>query len=74
VSIEQKLILLGILQKKEDESLADVLKMLVNTGSFSQKQGKAALKELKKEAFIDDEGLTFKGVTAAEEAKGEFAL
>ncbi len=74
MDVEQKLILLGILQKKEDEPLQDVLKMLVNTGSFSQKQGKAHLKALKKEGYLNEEGLTFKGVTAAEAAKKEFTL
>mgnify|MGYP007057089333 CR=1 FL=1 len=40
----------------------------------SQKQGKAALKELKKEGLVNDEGLTFTGVSYAEAAGKEFTL
>ena len=74
MDILHKITLLALLKKQKDESIDEVLKMLVNTGSFTQKEGKAIIKELKQLKLIDEVGLTFVGTAKAKEAEAEFKL
>ncbi len=74
MDILEKVFLLAVLKRQEGESLQEVLHQLVNTKSCTQKEGKAVLKKLKKEGFLNEEGLTFKGVALAKEAEAEFTL
>ena len=64
--------LLGIMKKKPDETIDDVLLMLSETGMFSLKEAKAVLKTLRKELYIADGALTVKGMLRAKEAEANF--
>ncbi len=74
MEINKRVLLLAILKKEPQESIKDVVNMLEASRLFSLKEGKRLLKELKKEAFLDDAGLTPKGLKAAKEAEEEFRL
>ena len=64
--------LLGIYKKEKDESLNDVMLMLVETGMYKMKEAKQVFKELKKELFIIDAELSLKGITEAKKAEAMF--
>ena len=64
--------LLGIYKKEKDESLNDVMLMLVDTGMYKMKEAKSVFKELKRELFIIDEELSLKGITKAQKAEAMF--
>ncbi len=68
----QQVTLLGILNKKPDETLKDVQVMLVGTGMYDMKEAKQIFKKLKAEKYLVDGALTLKGLTAAKEAEGIF--
>ena len=74
MDIEKKVLLLGILTKKEDETLMDVLITLENSKVFSLKKGKQYLKELKKEGLIVENELSVTGLVEAKKAKEEFTI
>ena len=74
MSIEKKVILLGIYKKKDDESLNEVLRQLANNGVFSLKEGKKLLKELKTEEFIINQGLSLIGIEKAKMVEMEFKI
>lgn len=74
MEIESRVFLLAILKKKENESINDIIMILEDAGVFTYKEGKRVLKELKKEAYIEGEELTFKGVEKAKDAELEFKL
>jgi hypothetical protein len=74
MNIETKVLLLAILKKKEGESLNDIIMILEDAGVFSYKEGRKFLKELKKDGFVENEELTFKGVESAKDAELEFKL
>ncbi len=64
--------LLGILKKQPDETLDDVLEMLVETGMFEQPQARQVLADLRAGGYVNESGLTMLGVEAAKEAEAEF--
>ncbi|DAB40743.1 MAG TPA: hypothetical protein CFH81_00095 [Sulfurovum sp. UBA12169] len=68
----KKVTLLGILKKKPDETLNDVMLMLVDTGMYTLKEAKQVFKELKAQMYLLDGQLTLKGITAAKAAELEF--
>ena len=70
--IIKKVSLLAILKKETNETVNDVLKILVDTGMFDMKEGKQVFKELKAEQYIANEQLTLKGITVAKAAELEF--
>lgn len=74
MEIEERVFLLAIYKKKEDESLNDIILILENGGLFSYKEGKKFLKGFKKNGFVDDENLTFIGLEKAKDAELEFKL
>ncbi len=74
MDINKRVLLLAILKKEPQESLKDIVAMLEASRLFSFKEGKRLLKELKKERFLDENGLTPKGLKAAKEAEEEFRL
>lgn len=74
MDIEKKVLLLGILKRKEEESLNDILFTLEQSKVFSLKEGKKLLKELKNEAFIINNELSLKGVSKAKEVELEFKI
>ena len=74
MDINKKVLLLAIAKKRQDETLLDVLAMLENAHVFSRKEGKRLLKELKREQFVDEGGLTPKGAALAKGIEEEFRL
>lgn len=64
--------LLGIYKKEKDESLNDVMLMLVDTGMYKMKEAKSVFKELKRELFIINGELSLKGITEAKKAEAMF--
>ena len=74
MDINEKILLLAILKKKEDETLIDVVVTLENTQLFTLKEGKKLLKKLKNEEFITDGCLTLKGNLIAKEVEQEFKI
>jgi len=72
IELLQQVTLLGILNKKSDETLKDVQVMLVGTGMYDMKEAKQIFKKLKAEKYLVDGALTLKGLTAAKEAEAMF--
>ena len=64
--------LLGIMKKKPDETLNDVMVSLVDTGMYTMKEAKQIFKALKAEGYLSEGALTLKGITAAKEAEAMF--
>ena len=74
MDINEKILLLAILKKKDDETLMDVVSTLENTQLFSLKEGKKLLKKLKSEEYLSDGQLTLKGNLIANEVEQEFKI
>ncbi len=74
MEIEDRVLLLGIYKKREDESLLDVVLILEDSGVFSFKDGKKRLKALKNGGFIADDKLTIVGLNRAKEIEREFKI
>ena len=74
MDINEKVLLLAILKKEDEESLNDIVLKLENTGLFSLKEGKRLLKKLKKEEFLSDSFLTLKGEAIAKNVEQEFKI
>ncbi|QOG12943.1 hypothetical protein [Arcobacter sp. FWKO B] len=72
--INQKVMLLAILKKEEDESINDVLLKLENSRAFSLKDGKKIVKELKAQNLIKDGALSIEGILKAKEAENFFKV
>ena len=72
--LEQRVLLLAIYKAKEDESLNDVVNIMVDTRVFSLKDGKRYIKKLKELNYINDNGLTFIGIEKAKEVELEFKI
>ena len=70
--IIKKVSLLGMLKKKPEESLNDVMVMLVNTGMYDMKEAKQVFKALKADKYLVDGQLTLKGITEAKAAEAMF--
>ncbi len=72
--IEQKVLLLGIYTKEEDETIKEVLLKLEGTGMFTLKEAKKSLKSLRESGFLKDSKLTISGIEKAKEIEKEFKL
>ncbi len=64
--------LLAILKKKPEESLNDVLDILVDTGMYDKREGKSVFKELTSSGYIVGNGLSLIGMNIAKKAEQEF--
>ncbi len=74
MQIEERVLLLGLYKKKEDESFNDVIMILEDAGVFTYKEGKRLFKSLKANGFVSEEKLTVVGVQKAQEIEQEFKL
>lgn len=74
MDINEKILLLAILKKEENENLNDIVIKLENTNLFSIKEGKKLLKKLKKEEFVTESFLSLKGELIAKEVEKEFKI
>jgi len=70
--ILHRVTLLGILKKKPDESLEDVMEILVDTGMYDKAEAKKVFDDLRASGHIVGEWLSFIGVDAAKKAEREF--
>jgi len=72
-NVVERVCLLALMKKEPTETLADIQKMLVETGMFEMKECKSVFKMLKEEQYIsEDGGLTMKGVMEAKIAEEMF--
>ncbi len=72
IDILKKVTLLGILNKKPDETLNDIQVMLVDTGMYTMKEAKQIFKMLKDEKSLVNGELSVKGLTEAKAAEEMF--
>jgi len=70
--IVKRVTLLGVYKRKPDETLNDVMLMLVDTGMYDMKEAKQVFKELKAEMYLAEGQLTLKGITEAKAAEEMF--
>ncbi len=70
--IIKKVSLLGLYKKEADESLNDVMIMLVDTGMYKLKEAKQVFKELRADEYISNGELTLKGIMEAQKAEKMF--
>lgn len=74
MDIEQRVFLLAIYKKKDDESLTDVVAQMEEAKVFSFKEGKRLLKEFKAQQYIIENELSFSGIAIAKAAEQEFKI
>jgi len=72
--MEQRVLLLGLYKRKDDETFNDVLLVMENSKVFTKKVGKKYLKNLKELGYITDDGFTMIGIQKAQEVEREFKL
>jgi hypothetical protein len=72
--MELRVFLLAIYKKQDNETIEDIIKVMVNAGLFDMKHGKKALKNLKKLNYVLDDGLTMLGLQKAKEVELEFKI
>ena len=72
LDILHRVTLLGVLKKKPDESLEDVMEILIDTGMYEKDEAKKVFVDLRASGYIVGEGLSFIGVDAAQKAEREF--
>ena len=71
--IIKRVTLLGIFKKEPNETLKDVMLMLVDTGMYELKEAKQIVKFLTAAHYISkDDGLTMKGILEAKSAEEMF--
>ena len=71
-NVVERVCLLALMKKEQEETLNDVQKMLVETGMFEMKECKQVFKMLKEEQYISNDTLTMKGVMEAKIAEEMF--
>ena len=74
MQIEQKVLLLGIYKRADDESIQDVLLKLEETGMFTIKEAKKLYKNLKEKGYMENNKLSYKGLEEAKKIENEFTL
>jgi len=72
VDIVKRVTLLAIMKKKSDESLVDVMRILVDTGMFDIVEASQVFSELEDMGYISGDSLTMMGVSIAQKAQQEF--
>ncbi len=71
-NVVERVCLLALMKKEPEETLADIQKILVETGMFEMKECKQVFKILRDEQYISNETLTMKGVMEAKLAEEMF--
>jgi hypothetical protein len=74
MEIEERVLLLAIFKKHNDEKMQDVLLMLEDSKLFTLKEGKKLLKSLKSRGYLESDTLTVMGVEKAKEVELEFKI
>ena len=73
-NIEIRVFLLAIYKRQDNESLQEVINMMINSNVFDQKTAKKYVKTLKKIDYLIDESLTMLGIQKAKEVELEFKI
>ncbi|MEA2050571.1 MAG: hypothetical protein U9O56_07560 [Campylobacterota bacterium] len=73
-NIEQRVLLLGLYKKQDDETFIDVINVMENSRVFTKKTGKKYLKNLKALNYITDDSFTMIGIQKAKEIEMEFKI
>jgi hypothetical protein len=71
-NVVERVCLLALMKKEQEETLTDIQKMLVDTGMFEMKECKQVFKMLKEEQYISNGSLTMKGIMEAKLAEEMF--
>ena len=74
MKIQQRVLLLGIYTKEQDETVNEVIVKLEETGLFTLKEGKRLLKNLKASGYLHKSELTLSGLNKAREIEKEFKI
>ena len=70
--ILEKVTLLAIYKKQPDESLDDILEILVDTGMYDHAEGREVFARLRKSGHIVGDALSLVGLNIAKRAEQEF--
>ena len=73
-NIEQRVLLLALYKRQENETFSDILGVMEETRVFTKKTGKKYLKNLKALNYVTDDGFTMIGITKAKEVELEFKI
>lgn len=73
-NIEQRVLLLALFKKQDDENFTDILGVMEESRVFTKKVGKKYLKNLKELNYITDDAFTMIGITKAKEVELEFKI
>ena len=74
-NIEQRVLLLGLYKKQDNETFNDILGVMEESRVFIKKVGKKYLKNLKELKYItDDNKFTMIGIQKAKEIEMEFKI
>jgi hypothetical protein len=73
-NIEQRVLLLGLYKKNDDETFNDILGVMEESRVFTKKIGKKYLKNLKELNYISNDSFTMLGVSKAKEIEMEFKI
>jgi len=73
-NIEQRVLLLALYKKQDDENFSDILGVMEESRVFTKKVGKKYLKSLKALNYITEDGFTMIGITKAKEVELEFKI
>jgi len=71
-NVVERVCLLALMKKEQEETLKDVQNMLVETGMFDLKECKKVFQMLTEEQYISNDTLTMKGVMEAKIAEEMF--
>ena len=72
--MDLRVFLLAIYKKENDETIQNVIEMMINAGLFDMKNAKKSLKILKKLNYVLEDGLTMLGIQKAKEVELEFKI
>ena len=73
-NIEQRVLLLGLYKKEENETFNDILGVMEESRVFTKKVGKKYLKNLKELNYITNDSFTMIGLAKAKEVEQEFKI
>ena len=73
-NIEQRVLLLGLYKKEDNETFNDVLQVMEDSRVFTKKVGKKYLKNLKELNYISNDSFTMIGLSKAKEVEQEFKI
>ena len=73
-NIEQRVLLLGLYKKEENETFIDILGVMEESRVFTKKVGKKYLKNLKELNYITNDSFTMIGLSKAKEVEQEFKI